>query len=244
MIPVNCDLGERGPDHPVDIELMQHVQIANIACGGHAGDAQSVALFRERAAANGVTVTAHLSYPDRENFGRTSLRLDADDLLASLDAQLSLMRGIKMVKFHGALYNDSAADPDLAAVLGQWAIENHIETIIAPSDSEMAASCHNLGIHLMAEAFAERRYTIDGTTGRLKLTSRQKAYACIHDCALAAAQAKSIAKDHQVEAVIEDENGQLHHKVCTIEAETICIHSDSPIALELAQTLAADQRTV
>ena len=70
---VNCDIGERGADHPVDRQLMELIDIANIACGGHAGDETSIHAFCQLAEQHGVTVTAHLSYPDRENFGRRSL---------------------------------------------------------------------------------------------------------------------------------------------------------------------------
>ncbi len=241
MIPVNCDLGERGPEHPVDIRLMKHIQIANIACGGHAGDEESIAAFRKLAGDNGVMVSAHLSYPDRKNFGRRSIALDEAALRKSLDEQRALMPDVTTVKFHGALYNDSVKDPVLAERLGQWAKENNIETMIAPADAEMARVCRKLGIRLMAEAFAERRYTVDPISGRLVLTSRKKAYACIHDCAAAVAQAQTIANDKRVQAIMEDENGRLDYRAVAIDAATICIHSDSSIALELAQALAEKQ---
>jgi 5-oxoprolinase (ATP-hydrolysing) subunit A len=238
MIKVNCDLGERGPDHPVDIELMKYIQIANIACGGHAGDEKSVACFRKLAEAQKVMITAHLSYPDRENFGRLTIQIPPDALCKSLDDQMQLMPDITAVKFHGALYNDSVIDPVLALVLVQWATAHRIDSIVTPDDSEMAEACRSHNIWVIAEAFAERRYTTNPKSGRLQLVNRKKPYASIHDCETAVAQAHEIVLNHRVEAIIEGETGEPVKKWMNIAAETICIHSDSSIAIELAKGLA------
>ena len=238
MIKINCDLGERGADHPVDMALMKFIQVANIACGGHAGDARSVSVFRRLADDNGVMTAAHLSYPDRKNFGRTSLKIDPEALMESLDAQMQLVPDVKTVKFHGALYNDSVVRRELADLLAGWARNHGIDLLIAPHDSEMAEACARQQIGLMAEAFAERRYTIDAATGRLRLVKRGKPFASIHDTAEAIAQAERIASEHKV-AAIKDENEDVPStEDVTIAAETICIHSDSAIALELARGLA------
>ena len=108
---INCDIGEKGPLHEGDRKLMEYIQIANLACDGHAGDKASVDAFRELAGKCGVGVAAHLSYPDKPNFGRASMALPEAELLAALDAQLALLPGVTLVKFHGALYNDAARNP-------------------------------------------------------------------------------------------------------------------------------------
>ena len=242
MILVNCDIGERGPEHPVDIELMNHIQIANIACGGHAGDPRSVSVFRNLAEKNSVMVAAHLSYPDRENFGRISLNIGHEDLWNSLAAQMQFLPGVHTVKFHGALYNDSVANGELATLLAKWANAQGIDTIITPRDSEMAKACDASRIPVMTEAFAERRYTIDNNTGRLRLVGREKDYACIHSVEEAMEQVRKIVRQGSVQAILEMEDGQALIRDANIAADTICIHSDSEIALPLARGLSADLR--
>jgi UPF0271 protein len=242
MIKINCDIGERGPDHPVDRELMSHIHIANIACGGHAGDEKSVAAFVEMAERNGVMTSAHLSYPDRKNFGRKSMDIDPEELLASLDNQYSLLPGTQMVKFHGALYNDSCVDAELASVLTSWLSQKSLGMVITPFDSELAEDCRKRGITVLSEAFAERRYRFLPESERLVLVSRAKDYASIHKCDDAVKQAKNIAEERRVLAVVEREKEDLEYHWVPILAETICIHSDSPISLELAKRLSERDR--
>lgn len=237
MIKINCDIGEREPDNKVDIELMKYIHIANIACGGHAGDEETIAVFRGLAEEHGVETAAHLSYPDRENFGRVSMDISIDALKKSLDEQYRLMPDVKMVKFHGGLYNDCSADPVLAAHLCKWLIANDIGRIITPDQSELAKAGAENGLTVVAEAFAERRYDYNPETQRLSLVSRKKPYACIHDCDEAVEHSGNILNGGFLNAIIEHEDGTLKTDKVNISAETICIHSDSEIALELARKL-------
>jgi 5-oxoprolinase (ATP-hydrolysing) subunit A len=239
VININCDIGERGADHPVDLQLMTLIQIANVACGGHAGDRESVTAFRKLADQNGVKVAAHLSYPDRENFGRQSIDISPENLQAALDDQYQMMPDVKTVKFHGALYNDACVDDQLALNLTEWLLGNGITEVITPFDSLLADSCRKNHILVLAEAFAERRYAWSEETGRLSLVSRKYDFASIHDCDEAVQHAVDIVKNRQVNATIENDAGEIKRKIVPIQAETICIHSDSVIALELAQKLAA-----
>ncbi len=234
MITVNCDIGERGPDHPIDIELMNYIDIANIACGGHAGDAESVAVFKKIADAGGVKISAHLSYPDRGNFGRVTVEMEIHDLLRSLEEQLDLLGGGESVKFHGALYNDSVTDSRLASDLALWLKRMNVKEIIAPADSELAAFCVDEGIKIIAEAFAERRYDYDSLSGRLTLVSRKEAYASITALQEALDHAFGIIKKGTVNPYIEGKPQLLE---VPIKCDTICIHSDSEIALDLAKGL-------
>lgn len=234
---INCDIGERGPDHPVDVALMDWIQMANIACGGHAGDVESVKAFQARAEKNKVKIAAHLAYPDRENFGRTSMNIPIKKLKASLTEQLSLLPEIRCVKFHGALYNDSVVNPQLAEGLTEWLYEHSMQQIVTPNGSELAITCKKAGIECIHEAFAERRYDYNPDTKRLTLVSRKKDYASISDCREALEHSELIIKSGQVLAFIEQSDGTLEKKSIPIRAETLCIHSDSIIALELAQGL-------
>ncbi len=237
MIKINCDIGERGADHPVDVQLMGLIQIANIACGGHAGNHESVKAFRSLADKYKVEVAGHISYPDRENFGRVSIDIDPQRLLAELDQQYSLLSDVKMIKFHGALYNDSCVDDHLAGMLSGWLIAKGIIRIITPFDSLLAAVCRKNDITIVAEAFAERRYAFSEETGQLSLVNRRYDYASIHDCDEAVRHTMTILKNQQVNAHIENSKGEISRKLVPIQAETICIHSDSVIALELARKL-------
>ena len=239
MIKINCDIGERGPRHPVDLALMNDIQIANIACGGHAGDPESVAVFMDLAKKNNIQVAAHLSYPDRENFGRLTMEISQTQLLSSLDTQYSLMPADKMVKFHGALYNDSCTDPALAQALTSWLQANEITRIITPAGSKLAQHCRDANIQVVAEAFAERRYTRPPGADTPQLVSRTKDYACIHDCEQAVEQTLNIIRNNRIDLVMENEDNTVSYESAPMEADTVCVHSDSVISLELVRRLAA-----
>ena len=231
MMLINCDIGERGPRHPSDKKLMEVIHIANLACGGHAGDRKSVKVLRALAEKNGVELAAHLSYPDRPNFGRRVLRISKPSLLASLDEQLCLLPDARRVKFHGALYNESCRDTDLAETLAQWLKKAGIREILAPADAEITFSARRHGISVLREAFAERRYEYNKTDRRLYLMNRSKNRASITSL--------EEALDHAVE-IIKRRRVNVNHRPSghpvwkTLPADTICVHSDSAIALELA----------
>lgn len=224
---INCDIGERGAAHPVDRELMRHIDIANIACGGHAGDAESIAAFRDLATTHCVTVSAHLSYPDREHFGRVSLDLPTTALFKALDEQLRRLPGISLVKFHGALYNDAVRDPVLAGHLVVWLLRHHIASLIAPSESELARAATEAGITVLPEAFADRRYCRNAQ-GALELVDRSHAQAVFHSVEDAVQQCQEL---------LENRLALICGETVPMQAETLCIHSDSDIALPLLQAL-------
>jgi len=231
MMRINCDIGERGPGHAVDRKLMTVIHIANLACGGHAGDSESVKVFRALAEANGVELAAHLSYPDRANFGRQASEISKTSLLASLDEQLGLLPGVQRVKFHGALYNESCRDPHLAAILGTWLKQAGIREILAPDDAEITFSARRHRITVLREAFAERRYEYSETDRRLYLIDRSQLHASITDLATALEHAEEIIKRQRVN-INQQYSSRPQWKA--IRADTICVHSDSAIALDLA----------
>jgi UPF0271 protein len=226
-VRINCDIGERGAHHPVDRELMRHIDIANIACGGHAGDTESIAAFRGLAEEHGVDICAHLSYPDREHFGRRSLDIEPKLLSEALDEQLQRIPGVAMVKFHGALYNDSVRNPILAGHLAAWLLRNSITVLIAPAGCEMARAAAKAGIPLLAEAFADRRYC-RGKNGQLQLVSRSHPQAVFQTLEDALRQSHGFVQNR---VRLQDGNE------AEIQADTLCIHSDSEIAVPLLHAL-------
>jgi len=230
---INCDIGERGAAHPEDTAMMSFLDIANIACGGHAGDRASINFFTQLAEKHGVQISAHLSYPDPKNFGRLSMQIKDDDLLTALDEQRNMMPHVTMLKFHGALYNDAAAQPALARLLAEWAKDSGLDCIIAPNSSELSIAAKVVGLHVLAEVFAERNYQLQND--QLVLVDRKHPHASIQDLETALSHCDHILKHGIVTACLDDEG--LRRQECPVQADTICIHSDSPIALPLAQAL-------
>lgn len=230
---INCDIGERGIDNVIDQELMTLVDIANLACGGHAGDADSINFFRNLADENDVQITAHLSYPDKENFGRISMGLSSEGLVNALDQQYALVSDIKWIKFHGALYNDLNKDRELVQVIYHWLIKNKIEVLLCPQNSAIAQLCETEQlIHIMPEVFAERAYIYDGEKQQFALMPRGKKGAVLESLEEALIHSEQLL---QGTVFTHEEDGT---KVCReIYGESICIHSDATIALELAKEL-------
>ena len=233
MILINCDIGEQGHLHEGDRALMEFIHIANIACDGHAGDRESVAAFRALAEQRGVRIAAHLSYPDKPNFGRASMQISDEDLLAALDAQLALLPGVTLVKLPGALYTQACRDAKLAALLAGWLQRSGVLGVLAPADSELAAAVYKLGITVLREAFLDRRYSYDEAAGHLRLVCRSAPNAVITDVNEALAQADEIIQRGRIN--VSGDPAKPSWK--NIKADTVCIHSDSAIALELARRL-------
>lgn len=238
---INCDMGERGISHPVDLAIMDYIHMANIACGGHAGDRHSVSFFKQLAKDKQIQYSAHLSYPDKENFGRKVMSITQRELLHSLDEQLALMGTVQSVKFHGALYNQSVVDEELAGILSKWLSENGIDTILTMPDSELHKASLEHGLSVLKEAFAERTYSWNEEKNALVLTGRDKSFAHITSPDEAEQQYLKMRKYHLVSAYSLESQDQGNRSDYPIHVETICIHSDSPIALELARRLHAHE---
>jgi UPF0271 protein len=235
---INCDIGERGAQHPADLELMNHIGMANIACGGHAGNAESIAVFSGIARDKGLQIAAHLGYPDRANFGRVSMDIAIKELLVALDRQLSLSVEQSRVKLHGALYNDCNVNGLLAREVALWLHSSHIKEVVTLFDSALADACRELGLAVCTEAFAERRYSWLSEREQLVLVSRNKHYASIYEVGEALEHSRKIIVEQRIDAVVEHEDGTLTTSSRPMLAKTLCIHSDSEIALPLASGLA------
>lgn len=212
-------MGEGSPDEE---EIWPLITSANVACGGHYGDEQSMTHAARRARQSGVRIGAHPSYPDRENFGRKSMAISPPALLASLVAQIDSLRaitGITFVKPHGALYNDAHRDPMLSAVIVDAIrrIDPNL-ALVCPSNSEMAKAARKGGTRVIREAFADRRYQPDGS-----LVSRKEPGSLL-SVSEAADQAALLA-----------ENGEVLARDRTriaVPFDTVCIHADMDQALE------------
>lgn len=225
MLKTNCDIGERGVAHPIDDQLMHYIDIANIACGGHAGDANSIAYYQNLATSNKVMITAHLSYPDPANFGRLKMNISITELISSLTEQY-LRLPVGKIKFHGALYHEANTNDQLAKALVQWMEQRQINLILTPDNSLLANHARQHKITVMAEAFIERGYQ-QLSNGKLNLIPRGQAGSELETVTQALAQYQQI------------QNGALliNSQHYPIIAQSACIHSDSAIALELAQAI-------
>ena len=229
-IDLNADLGEGCGD---DAALLAVVSSCNVACGGHAGDAESMAKTVSMAIANGVAVGAHPAYPDRKGFGRESNFMRGDDLYESLTNQVTDLAdiaanlGAKLlhVKPHGALYNDAVCDAELADIIARVTAETPgTPALMGMSGTELEHAAARHGLQFIAEAFIDRAYEPDGT-----LVPRKEPGAVHEDLNVATTQALRLATDGEVTARNGDE--------VTVRANTLCIHSDTPGAAEKARAV-------
>jgi UPF0271 protein len=234
VIELSCDLGEASDEkwRAVERELWTLIDAANVACGGHAGDDASMREAARNAAERGIILGAHPSYPDRPNFGRVSMKLHPRELRRELIHQLSTFAAIaakedvavQRIKAHGALYNDAHHDRELAQLLAE-VVRSTDESlsIVAADKSEMALSARERGLHVIREAFVDRRYMPDGS-----LVSRKDPDALL-SVDEAAEQAVLLATKRQVIA----RGGT----PLSLEFDTLCIHADTPRAVERARAV-------
>ena len=229
-IDLNSDIGEGAP---WDDELLRIVSSANIACGGHAGDEETMARTVRSAIANGVAVGAHPGYPDKEGFGRESGFMRGDELYESLTAQVTALADIAAelgarlthVKPHGALYNDAVHDRELADIIARVTAEAPGgPAFMGMANTELEAAAQRHGLAFLAEAFIDRAYEADGT-----LVSRKEPGAVHEEMNVATTQAVRLAESGKVTARNGDE--------VTVRADTLCIHGDTPGAAEKARAV-------
>jgi UPF0271 protein len=234
---LSCDVGEAAEAKGAAIEerLYPHVTSVSIACGGHAGDAGTMKAAVERALRWNVAIGAHPSYPDRTNFGRVEMDLPAEEIAEAVCEQVRALAEVAAaggarvghVKPHGALYNQAARDAKIAGAIAmgvaRWSRD---AVLVGLAGSLMLDVFRAAGFRVAAEAFADRRYEPD-----CSLRARRFADALIGDPAEAAAQALRIAR--QGTAIASDGSE------ITVEAQTMCIHRDTPNAPEIAVAVAA-----
>lgn len=229
-IDLNADLGE-GAGH--DLELLELVTSANIACGLHAGGASMMRDSLVAARDRNVAVGAHPGFADRENFGRRELSLTYEEIFALVVYQLGAFAALaaavgtraQHVKPHGALYNMAARDEEVAEAIVQAVRAVNQELIIfAPAASALSRAAENAGLRLLREVFADRNYMPDGS-----LVPRDHPQALLHDPVEAANRVFRMLRDEKVRTIDGSD--------VTVEAETICLHGDTPGAVAFAREL-------
>jgi UPF0271 protein len=229
-IDLNADLGE-GAGH--DEELFELISSANIATGFHAGDSDSMHAAVSAANQHGVAVGAHPSFFDRENFGRKELKVSNQEVFDAVVYQLGVFQAIASavgvqpnhVKPHGALYNMAVRDDKLADAIAR-AIESVDPKLIlfAPDNTELARAGEAHGLQVAREIFADRNYLNDGW-----LVPRTRPDALLRDPKEAAERVLRMLREGKVRSV--------EGRDVEVRGETICVHGDTPGAVEFAREL-------
>ena len=237
MVDLNSDLGEgfgawRMGD---DAAMLGIVSSANIACGFHAGDPAGLLTTLRAAAARGVAVGAHVSYPDRVGFGRRDMDVAPEDLMADVIYQIGALQGlaraagtrVRYVKPHGALYNRIAQDArqGAAVIAGIKAVAPDL-VLMGLAGAPILAQARAEGLAVVAEAFADRAYRPDG-----QLLSRREAGAVLHDPAEIAARMLRLVQTGRIAAVDGSD--------LVLAVDSICVHGDSPGAVAISAQIRA-----
>jgi UPF0271 protein len=229
-IDLNADLGE---GETTDPDLLRIVSSCNIACGGHAGDIETMATTIREALANGVVIGAHPGYPDRAGFGRRSRYMEGEELRHSLRHQLTAFvkiateagADIAHVKPHGTLYTDAVTDRALAEIIAEAVDEiSGKPALVGQADTELEAAARKYDLDFISEAFIDRAYQADG-----RLVPRTEAGSVHGDIERIKEQAVSLAVAGRVTG--------LDGAAIEVRAETLCIHGDTPGAAEAARVV-------
>lgn len=233
-IDLNCDLGEFYGmyDERRDSKIMPFISSCNIACGFHSGDPVTISKTIQLAMENDVAVGAHPSYPDLQGFGRRIMNLSAEELEACVLYQVSALKGmteslggkLHHVKPHGALYNHAAKDEDVALGIAKAIVKVQRGMMIyAPPQSKLAEVAKDVGLEVKSEVFADRQYEDD-----LSLRSRSLDGAVLNEKKEVLKQLASF-----LDGIVHTYGGL----DLPITAETICLHSDTEGAAELAKEI-------
>jgi len=234
-ININCDLGEKSKFHSIenDPALLNIVNSANIACGYHAGDEDTMDMVIKISKSNGVSIGAHPSFNDPENFGRKKIYLSNSDITKLIFDQYEILQKVAEkhneivthIKPHGALNNMACEDIDLANTVAK-AINSIDKNIIflVPTGSKMEIAAKKLNMKIACEIFADRNYEDDGN-----LVSRSKDHALITD--------PKIAKKHVLNMVKNQALNCYSGKQIPCEIDSVCIHGDNQSSLTTAKSI-------
>ena len=234
-ININCDLGETSKFCSTENDplLLGIVNSANIACGYHAGDRPTMKRTVEISKKNGVSIGAHPSFNDPDNFGRKRLKLPALEIKKLIIDQINILNEIAEtgsmkvthVKPHGALNNMACEDFELANIIAKSIVEANKDLIfLVPTGSEMEKAGNKLNMKIAAEIFADRNYEDDGN-----LVSRSKSNALITD--------PEIAKQHVIKMVKNQALNCFSGKEIKCEIDSICVHGDGKSAVKTAEEI-------
>ena len=230
---LNCDIGESFGSWTMglDDEVMPFIDCANVACGFHAGDPAGMLQTLQDAASKGVVVGAHVGYRDLVGFGRRNMDPSSRELVADVIYQIGALQGlcaaagtrVRYVKPHGALYNTIAHDRRQAGdvISALLAVDKNL-ILMGLAGSPILGWARERGLHVAAEAFADRAYTDDGV-----LVSRREPGAVLHDPEHVAQRMLQLVRTGEIESI----NG----KTVRLQADSICIHGDSPDAVAMAR---------
>ena len=234
-INLNCDLGEKSKHHSNenDPELLKIVNSANIACGYHAGDEQTMKEVVKISKANNVSIGAHPSFNDPENFGRKRMNLSTSEITKLITDQYEILQNIanlqgenvSHIKPHGALNNMACEDLELATTLAKaiYKIDKDIIYLV-PTGSKMEIAAKKLNMKIACEIFADRNYEDDGN-----LVSRTKPNAVITD--------PEKCKQHVLKMVETQSISCFSGKKIKCEIDSVCIHGDNKESLETAKQI-------
>ena len=234
-ININCDLGEKSKFHSIenDPELLNIVNSANIACGYHAGDEQTMEMVIQISKRNGVSLGAHPSFKDPENFGRKRMNLSSLEIKKLIFDQYEILQKIAQkynenvthIKPHGALNNMACEDLELATTLALAIKEINKDIIyLVPTGSQMEVAAKKNGLKIACEIFADRNYEDNGN-----LISRSKPNALITD--------PELAKNHVLSMVKNQAINCLSGKQIPCEIDSVCIHGDNESSLATAKSI-------
>ena len=234
-ININCDLGESSKLHSTENDplLLEIVNSANIACGYHAGDKLTMEKTIDISKKNNVSIGAHPSFKDPENFGRKKLDLTSNEIKKLVIDQINILskiannKGVKVthVKPHGALNNMACEDYGLAKVISESIIKTNKDLIfLVPTGSQMEKAGKKLGMKIAAEIFADRNYEDNGN-----LVSRSKKNALITD--------PEIAKNHVIKMVENQALNCYSGKQIPCEIDSVCVHGDGESAVNTAKEI-------
>ena len=234
-ININCDLGEKSKLHSnkYDPDLLEIVNSANIACGYHAGDEETMNKVVQISKKNGVSIGAHPSFNDPENFGRERINLSSNEIKKLIIDQYEILQKIALnhgdvvthIKPHGALNNMACEDINLATILANTIYEIDKDLIyLVPTGSKMEEAAKNINMKIACEIFADRNYEDDGN-----LVSRKKPNALIID--------PEKAKKH-VLSMVKNQALNCHSgKQIPCEIDSVCIHGDNISSLATAKSI-------
>ena len=234
-ININCDLGEKSKHHSnkYDPDLLEIVNSANVACGYHAGDAPTMHDVVQISKKNGVSIGAHPSFNDPENFGRQRMNLSSDEIRKLIIDQYEILQKIAdsygekvtHIKPHGALNNMACEDIELATTLAKAINEISKDLIyLVPTGSKMEVAANKLNMKIACEIFADRNYEDDGN-----LVSRKKPHALITD--------PEEAKKHVLNMVKNQSLNCHSGKQIPCEIDSVCIHGDNESSLATARSI-------
>ena len=234
-ININCDLGESSKLHSTENDplLLEIVNSANIACGYHAGDKPTMEQTIKISKKNAVSIGAHPSFNDRENFGRKRINLPSNEITKLIIDQINILfeiadkfrMKVTHVKPHGALNNMACEDYDLAKVISESIIKANKDLIfLVPTGSQMQKAGKKLGMKIAAEIFADRNYEDNGN-----LISRSKDNAMITD--------PEIAKKHVIKMVENQALDCYSGKQIPCEIDSVCVHGDGKSAVNTAKQI-------